>query len=137
MRSWLAAAVLIGSPIAFPAVAQMPEQDMGAMAGEMSSMAGMHHGGGRALVGSTPREGAVLTSSPSALALTFKAAMPLASLQLFAWSGARIPLAGALPPGPTSRIVIDLPRLPPDTYEIRWRTGGEQADSGSIGFQLR
>ena len=104
---------------------------------KMGGMAGMGMGGEDFLSASYPVQGQTVSGGPAALRLVFTRPVQLRSLQLFASSGARVPLDI---PGGTAAASFStpLPRLPPDTYQARWRIASPDggADNGAIDFKV-
>jgi methionine-rich copper-binding protein CopC len=120
------------------AMGGMDHSKMGGMGG-MEGMSGMNHGGGSAMTVTTSiADGAVLTSAPTSLRVTFPHAMRLTSARLSVASGETIPVRLPAGTAPATTADIMFPRLDADSYSLTWgANAGDHTMGGTVRFRVR
>jgi methionine-rich copper-binding protein CopC len=114
-----------------------------AMAGmghsKMAGMAGMNHGASSAMTVTTSiADGAILTSAPTSLRVTFPHAMRLTSARLSVASGETIPVRLPAGTAPATTADIMFPRLDADSYSLTWgANAGDHTMGGTVRFRVR
>jgi methionine-rich copper-binding protein CopC len=115
-----------------PAMAGMDHSKMG-------DMAGMNHGGGRAMAVTTSiADGAVLTTPPTSLRVTFPYPMRLTNARLSVASGENIPVQFPQTLTLVTTTTVSFPRLDADSYTLTWAAdAGDHTMSGTVRFRVR
>jgi methionine-rich copper-binding protein CopC len=98
----------------------------------------MKHDGASMRVTTSIADGAVLTTAPTSMRISFPHALRLTSARLSVATGETIPVRMPTGAAPTNTADITFPRLEPDSYTLTW--GADAADhtmGGTVRFRVR